>query len=96
MVFRGSGVALVTPFKKDNVYSFGRLMVLDGYVGKHIGDFLVKSMINEAKLLKVDGMGILVDACNTIAVNLYKKYGFKKEGENQFPFAYLDIYGLYF
>lgn len=83
-------------FKKENVYSFGRLMVLDGYIGKHIGDFLVKSMIEEAKYLKVEGMGILVDACNIVAVNLYKKYGFEKEGENQFPYAYLDIYGLYF
>ena len=83
-------------FKKENVYSFGRLMVSNEFVGKHIGDFLVKSMIEEAKSKKIEGMGILVDSCNHVAINLYKKYGFKKEGENQFIYAYLDIYGLYF
>ena len=83
-------------FKKDNLYSFGRIMVRDGYTGKGIGDFLVKSMIEETKSLGANGMGILVDSCNEIAVNLYQKHGFKKEGEREFPFAYLDIYGLYF
>ena len=82
-------------FKKDNLQCFGRLMVLDGYVGKHIGAFLVESMIEESKTLNVEGMGLLVDSCNEKAVNLYSKYGFKKEGERLFPFAYLDIYGLY-
>ena len=82
-------------FKKDNVQSFGRVMVKDEYLGQHIGDFLVKSMIEEAKTLNVEGMGILVDECNIKAYSLYKKYGFNKEGENQFPFAYLDILGLY-
>lgn len=83
-------------FKKDNVQSFGRLMVSDKYVGKHIGDYLVKSMIEEAKSLGVEGMGILVDECNKKAYSLYKKYGFEKEGAQQFPYAYLDILGLYF
>ena len=82
-------------FKKDNVQSFGRVMVKDEYLGQHIGDFLVKSMIEEAKTLNVEGMGILVDECNIKAYSLYKKYGFNKEGEDQFPFAYLDILGLY-
>lgn len=83
-------------FKSDNVMCFGRVMVKNGYTGKHIGDFLVKSMIEEAKTLNVDGMGITADACNIRAVNLYTKHGFKKEGEAQFPYAYLDIFGLYF
>ena len=83
-------------FKKDNLYSFGRVMVCDEYVGKHIGDYLVSKMIEEAKNLNVEGIGILADSCNTIALNLYKKYGFKKEGSKQFPFAFLDIYALYF
>ena len=83
-------------FKKDNLYSFGRVMVREGYVGKHIGDYLVSKMIEEAKAFDVEGVGILADSCNTIALNLYKKHGFKKEGEKQFPFAFLDIYALYF
>lgn len=86
----------VSPFKEDNVQCFGRVMVRDGYTGMHIGDFLVKSMIEEAKTLDVVGMGITADNCNVRAVNLYTKYGFKKEGEAQFPYAYLDIFGLYF
>lgn len=87
----GNGV-----FKKDNVYSFGRVMVKNNFLNKHVGSFIVKSMIEEAKSLNVDGIGILVDSCNIKAVNLYKKYGFIKEGARKFPFAYLDIYGLYF
>lgn len=83
-------------FKKDNLQTFGRVMVSDDFLGMHVGDYLVKNMINEAKLLNVDGLAITVDACNIKAVNLYKKYGFKKEGEHSFPYAYLDLYGLYF
>ena len=56
---------------------------------------LCAKMIEEAKNLPVKGMGILVDECNTKAVNLYKSFGFQKEGANQVPFAYLDIYTLY-
>ncbi|MDE6407226.1 MAG: GNAT family N-acetyltransferase [Anaeroplasmataceae bacterium] len=83
-------------FKKENLQSFGRVMVKEGYVGRHYGSFLVKSMIEEAKTMKVEGLGILADACNAKAVRLYEKYGFQKEGSGQFPYAYLDIYGLYF
>lgn len=83
-------------FKKANLQSFGRVMVDDGYTGMHIGDYLVKMMIEEAKTLKVEGMGITADSCNVKAVNLYQKYGFVKEGEKQFPWAYLDYFGLYF
>ncbi len=83
-------------FKKDNLQSFGRVMVDDGYTGLHIGKFLVGSMIEEAKKIGKDGMGITADECNIRAVNLYKSFGFVKEGSNQFPYAYLDIYGLYF
>ena len=57
---------------------------------------MISKMIEEAKTLNVDGMGLLVDSCNIKALNLYKKFNFVKEGENQFPFAYLDIYTLYF
>ena len=84
----GNGV-----FKKDNVMSFGRLMVDDEYVGKHIGDYMVQSMIEEAKSLNVEGVGILADDFNVKAMNLYKKYGFEIEGTRQFPFAYLTILG---
>ena len=87
----GTGV-----FKIDDVYSFGRVMVKTSYLNKHVGTFLVKSMIDEAKSLNAKGLGILVDSFNIKAVNLYKKFDFEKEGERQFPFAYLDIYGLYF
>ena len=83
-------------FCHEPVQSFGRLMVDDGYVGQGIAKFLITHMIEEAKGLDVLGMGILVDESNTRAVRLYESFGFKKEGSNQFPFAYLDIYALYF
>ena len=53
-------------------------------------------MIEEAKRLGRNGLGITADECNIKACNLYKSFGFKKEGGKQFPYAYLDIYGLYF
>ena len=71
-------------------------MVKDEYLGQKVGSFLVDKMIEEAKTLNVLGLGILVDDINTKAVSLYKKKGFVKEGSNQFPYAYLDIYALYF
>lgn len=83
-------------FKKDNLQCFGRVMVSNEYIHHHVGTFLISKMIEEAKTLNVDGMGLLVDSCNIKALNLYKKFNFVKEGENQFPFAYLDIYTLYF
>ena len=83
-------------FKKDNLQTFGRVMVDDGYTGKHIGDFLVKSMIEEAKTLNVEGLCITADDFNIKAVNLYMKHGFVREGEQQFPYAYLIKLGLYF
>lgn len=82
-------------FLSEPTQSFGRLMVDDGHTGQGIARFLIAKMIEEAKNLPVKGMGILVDDCNTKAVKLYQSFGFQKEGEGQFPFAYLDIYGLY-
>ena len=80
----------------DNLQSYGRVMVKEGFTKKGIGSFLVESMINEAKRLNRKGMLITVDDFNFKAVNLYKKYGFVKIGEQQFPYAYLSIYKLLF
>ena len=63
---------------------------------KGIGKLLISNIINEVKEMKMIGMKITADSCNIKAVNLYKSFGFKKEGEYQFPYAYLEIYGLYF
>ena len=83
-------------FKSNNVMSFGRVMVANDFVGKHVGSFLVKNMIAEAKTLGYDGVGILVDDFNTRATQLYYHLGFVKEGHDTFPWAELDILTLYF
>lgn len=83
-------------FQNNNVMSFGRVMVANDFVGKHVGSFLVKSMIDEARHLGYDGVGILVDDFNTRATKLYYHLGFVKEGRNTFPWAELDILALYF
>jgi GNAT superfamily N-acetyltransferase len=83
-------------FRSDRMQSFGRLMVRTDHAGQHVGQTFVRHMIREAEQLGVDGMGILADACNSRALHLYKKFGFCKEGSAQFPYAYLDIYALYF
>lgn len=83
-------------FRKNNVMSFGRVMVADGFVGKGIASFLVQSMIDEARNLGYDGIGILVDDFNERATRLYYRKGFVKEGHATFPWADLDILALYF
>ena len=83
-------------FKSNNVMSFGRVMVANDFVGKHVGSFLVKNMIAEARNLGYEGVGILVDDFNTRATQLYYHLGFVKEGRNLFPWAELDILALYF
>ena len=86
----------IKTFLKDHLMSFGRVMVKTGFTGKHYGAYLIESMIKEAKSLGANGIGILVDSCNKRALCLYQKYGFTKEGSKQFPFAFLDVYSLYF
>ena len=83
-------------FETKDLQSFGRVMVKDGFTGKGIGRFLVNNMIVEAKNLNKKGMKITADNCNEKALKLYKSFGFEKEGEYGFEYAYLDIYGLYF
>ena len=83
-------------FKKDNLYSFGRVMVCNEYLSKGIGRKLVESMILEAKNLNSNGLGIAADECNIKATKLYKSLGFEKESEKDFGYAYLSIFGLYF
>lgn len=80
----------------DDRYSFGRVMVDDGYTGLGIGKFLVSSMIAEAKTICNKGMLITGDDFNEIAINLYKKLGFKKIEEKQFSYAYLSVFKLDF
>jgi ribosomal protein S18 acetylase RimI-like enzyme len=95
-VFYHSSYEYKNCFKKSNVYSFGRLMVHPDFQSKKVGSFIVAQMIEEAKSLHLEGIGIGVDECNVKAINLYKKHGFVKEGEQNFPWAYLSLYALYF
>ena len=83
-------------FKKDNLCCFGRVMVCNECVGQGVGRYLVNQMILEAKNLNCNGLGITADECNIKATKLYKSLGFVKEGEKDFGYAYLEIYGLYF
>ncbi len=80
----------------DEYYSYGRVMVDDGYTGLGIGKLLIANMISETKSLKQKGMIIAADDCNIKAVNLYKSFGFIKIKEIQFPYAYLSIFKLEF
>ncbi len=83
-------------FQRSHLMSFSRIMVKSEYIGKSYGSYFISSMIEETKQKGYAGLGILVDSCNKRAVHLYQKFGFQMEGSRQFPFAYLDIYALYF
>ena len=88
-------------FKSDNVQCFGRLMVAPENRCKKVGYTLINGIIEESKTLGVDGVGVLVDACNERALHLYKKFGFTMEKQETFKFSKvlmvtLDIYSIYF
>lgn len=50
------------------------------YRGKKIGDKLVKEMVKLCKESKLVAMTLEVRLSNTVAQNLYRKYGFKMGG----------------
>lgn len=50
------------------------------YRGQKIGDKLVKEMVKLCKESKLIAMTLEVRVSNTVAQNLYKKYGFKMGG----------------
>lgn len=50
------------------------------YRGKKIGDRLIKDMVELCKENKIVAMTLEVRASNTVAQNLYRKYGFKMGG----------------
>ena len=88
-------------FKSDNIQCFGRLMVAPENRGKKVGYTLINGIIEESKTLGVEGVGVLVDACNERAIHLYKKFGFAMENQATFKFSevltvVLDIYAIYF
>lgn len=83
-------------FLRSNLLSFGRIMVNNAYVGKGIGQYFVKQIIDEAKKYKYNGIGILADSFNDRAVHIYTKLGFKKESEVDFTYGYFDVLTLFF
>ena len=50
------------------------------YRGKKIGDKLVKEMVKLCEESKLVAMTLEVRSSNTVAQNLYRKYGFKMGG----------------
>ena len=50
------------------------------YRGKKIGDKLVKEMVKLCKGNNIVAMTLEVRSSNTVAQNLYRKYGFKMGG----------------
>ena len=80
----------------ENRYSYGRVMVDEGYTGKGIGRFLITNILKEAKEKKQKGMLITGDDFNIKAMNLYKSMGFVKISEKDFPYAHLSVFILNF
>lgn len=54
--------------------------VHENYRGKKIGDKLIKELVQVCKDNKIVSMTLEVRASNTVAQNLYRKYGFKMAG----------------
>lgn len=83
-------------FSSNHYNSFGRIMVCNEYLGKHIGSYFIKNIIAEAKDKGYPGIGILVDAFNERAINLYSKFDFVKKREVDFPYGHFDVLELKF
>lgn len=56
------------------------IAVHPNYRGQGIGSKLVESLINNSTSWYINSLTLEVRASNTIAQNLYKKYGFQEEG----------------
>lgn len=57
--------------------------VLPQYRGSGIGSRLVKQLIDTADGLRLDFISLEVRPSNTVAIALYKKYGFKEVGRRK-------------
>ncbi len=58
------------------------ICVLEKYVGKGYGKIIMKKLIEISIQKNIKKVYLTVDKSNTIALNFYKKYGFKKCDEN--------------
>ena len=70
--------------------------VTPSYRKRGCGNLLMEAIAKEAKERAAQCIILEVRVSNAPAISLYKKHGFVKEGEELFPWAYLDKYVLYF
>lgn len=64
----------------NNKYWFG-ICVVSEYQGRGIGKKLINTIINYFNNSSIDRLYLTVDKTNTVAYNMYLKYGFKVERE---------------
>lgn len=70
-----AGISIILDIAEIN-----NVVVKKCYRGKGFSNFLLENLINIAKKSKCKTINLEVSSINTIAINLYKKYGFKQVG----------------
>ncbi|BDU51353.1 GNAT family N-acetyltransferase [Haliovirga abyssi] len=68
---------LMQKWGNNEAYIFS-LAILDEFKGKGYGNYLLKNTIEELKKYKINKLSLTVSEKNIIAINLYKKFGFKE------------------
>ena len=64
-----------------NEGNVNNLAVKSDYRGKGIGNLLIEDMLKTSKDIKLSALTLEVNVNNTVAIALYKKYGFEIEGK---------------
>ncbi|MDE6472120.1 MAG: ribosomal protein S18-alanine N-acetyltransferase [Clostridia bacterium] len=80
-IFDGELVCYYSFYDICNEGNINNLAVKENYRGKGIGKFLLEDMINLAKERRISALTLEVNENNTVAIQLYRKFGFAVEGK---------------
>lgn len=73
--------------KGENTVEIQRIYILEKMKGKSVGDALMQKCFDEARRKNYESVWLGVWEQNLAAQKFYRKYGFEKVGELQFPYG---------
>lgn len=73
--------------KGENAVEIQRIYILEKMRGKSVGDALMKKCFDEARRKGYDAVWLGVWEENIPAQRFYRKYGFEKAGQIEFPYG---------
>ncbi len=73
--------------RDENAVEIQRIYILEKMKGKHFGDGLMQKCFNEARRRNYESVWLGIWEKNLAAQKFYRKYGFIKVGELDFPYG---------